>query len=66
MITVLGTLARLVGPMSAYLSGLDLVELLLPVSSGKSPAAAAKPGRCAYAFGHAILAGMWLARRHAT
>ncbi len=31
---------RLVEPMSAYLAGLDLVELLLQVSSGKSPAAA--------------------------
>jgi hypothetical protein len=33
---------RLVGPMSAYLAGLDLVELLLQVSSGKSPAGAAR------------------------
>jgi predicted ATP-grasp superfamily ATP-dependent carboligase len=31
---------RLVEPMSAYLAGLDLVELLLQISSGKSPAAA--------------------------
>ena len=30
---------RLVGPMNAYLAGLDLVELLLQISSGKSPAA---------------------------
>jgi predicted ATP-grasp superfamily ATP-dependent carboligase len=30
---------RLVEPMSAYLAGLDLVELLLQISSGKSPAA---------------------------
>jgi hypothetical protein len=33
---------RLVGPMSAYLARLDLVELLLQVSSGKSPAGAAR------------------------
>ena len=33
---------RLVEPMSAYLAGLDLVELLLQISSGKSPAAAAR------------------------
>ena len=33
---------RLVEPMSAYLAGLDLVELLLQVSSGKSPAAVAR------------------------
>jgi predicted ATP-grasp superfamily ATP-dependent carboligase len=31
---------RLVEPMSAYLAGLDLVELLLEVSSGKTPSAA--------------------------
>jgi hypothetical protein len=32
---------RLVEPMSAYLSGLDLVQLLLQVSLGETPAAAA-------------------------
>jgi hypothetical protein len=41
-ITPLGTLACPVVPMSAYVAGLDLVELLLPVSSGKSPADAAR------------------------
>jgi hypothetical protein len=35
---------RLVEPMSAYLAGVDLVELLLQVSMGESPPAAADGG----------------------
>jgi hypothetical protein len=65
-ITLFRTLARLVEPIIACLAGLDLVELLLQVSSGKSPAAAAEPGRHVHAFGHAILAWTWLAWRHTT
>jgi hypothetical protein len=36
---------RLVGPMNAYLAGLDLVELLLQISSGKSLAATLRSPR---------------------
>ena len=57
---------RLVEPVNAWRSGSDLVELLLRVSQGETPAAAARqPRGRADASCHAGAARTRLARRHA-